>query len=156
MVVIILILTVLLVFNHILHHLASFDFYCGSNAVHTVSVLVASPWPYMFRHGMPGIAQSKRFPNGMLKWHRLYTFQPIWINLENLTNLKNQEFFRLQTKCKQEMFFGCFQGFFMFITKLVLHPKLLILDIWLSIGVDDYKSSSQPKNAGLPIFNTIL
>ena len=32
--IIILILAVLLVFNHILHHLASFDFYCGSNAVH--------------------------------------------------------------------------------------------------------------------------
>ena len=134
---------ILLVLNRILLWFPSFDFYCGSNAVHTVSVLVASPWPYMFRHGMSEIAQSKRFPNGMLKWHRLYTFQSIWINLENLTNLKNQEFFRLQTKCKQEMFFDCFQGFFMFYTKLVLHPKLLILDIWLSIGLDDCNSFSK-------------
>ena len=42
MVVTILILIVLLVFNHILLCLASFDFYCGSNAVHKVYVLVAS------------------------------------------------------------------------------------------------------------------
>ena len=44
------------------------------------------------------------------------------------------------------------KDFLCFVSKLVLHPKLLILDIWLSIGVDDYKSSSQPKNAGLPKF----
>ena len=143
---------ILLVLNRILLWLPSFDFYFGSNTGSRFWLHPHNP----ICSGMPEIAQSKRFPNGMLKWHRLYTFQPIWINLENLTNLKNQEFFRLQTKCKQEMFFGCFQGFFMFITKLVLHPKLLILDIWLSIGVDNYKSSSQPKNAGLPIFNTIL
>ena len=114
---------ILLVLNRILLWLPSFDFIVGQ-----MQYIRSRFWLHPHDpicSGMSEIAQSKRFPNGMLKWHRLYTFQPIWINLENLTNLKNQEFFRLQTKCKQEMFFCCFQGFFYVYYKVSFTSKII-------------------------------